>query len=126
MYFFSFLDVRRNINLPVIVGSGVTSSNVTEYLDANALIVGSHLKLHGLWYNSLSPTRVENFMSKVHKYRDGNAKKQPETAPADQADMSSFNLTAQGEWRTSAFCSELQPSLVARLLLFDFVWTFKR
>ena len=89
--------MRRAVKVPVIVGSGVTSSNVTEYLDSNALIVGSHLKLHGLWYNSLSPTRVENFMSKVHKYRDAAPMRSRDASDAEQADISTFNLTAQGE-----------------------------
>lgn len=61
--------VQQNVNIPVLVGSGVTSQNVSDYISANALIVGSHFKRDGLWSNELIPKRVETFMKKVRKIR---------------------------------------------------------
>src|SRR5215831_359643 len=41
--------------LPVLVGSGITPSNVDHYAHAQGFIVGSALKLRGVWSNPLDP-----------------------------------------------------------------------
>jgi membrane complex biogenesis BtpA family protein len=47
----------REAGLPVVVGSGVTPDNVGS-LGADALIVGSWLKVGGDWRNPVDPVRV--------------------------------------------------------------------
>lgn len=64
--------VRKAVPLPVLVGSGVTESNVERYLGvAHALVVGSHFKAEGRWYNAVEPARVHAFMSRVRAWREG-------------------------------------------------------
>lgn len=50
--------VRRAVRLPVLVGSGVSVSNLAAYAAADALIVGSSLKQDGVWSNPLAPERA--------------------------------------------------------------------
>lgn len=64
-----FQDLKHNCNLPVIVGSGVTRNNVTEYFMADALIIGSHFKNNGNWREGVSPERVKQFMQIVKAAR---------------------------------------------------------
>ena len=53
------------VGLPVIVGSGVTDENVKSYASrVDAMIVGSHFKEDGRWYNDVHRQRVEQFMCK--------------------------------------------------------------
>lgn len=40
-------DVASHVDIPVMVGSGVTAENLRNYSKANALIVGSHFKQNG-------------------------------------------------------------------------------
>jgi membrane complex biogenesis BtpA family protein len=67
-------QVKSAVNIPVLVGSGITADNVDRYLGvADALIVGSYFKKEGHWANGVEAHRVEVFMTKVnkltHKYR---------------------------------------------------------
>ncbi|XP_066493707.1 uncharacterized protein F13E9.13, mitochondrial-like [Tiliqua scincoides] len=62
-------EVRHAVKIPVLVGSGVTLENVKDYLDANALIVGSYFKKAGYWANDLDPDRVKRFMDHAGKLR---------------------------------------------------------
>ncbi|XP_036440411.1 uncharacterized protein F13E9.13, mitochondrial [Colossoma macropomum] len=62
-------EVAKSVKLPVLVGSGVTYDNVEHYLDANALIIGSHFKKDGRWENDVDPDRVKRFMEKMHQLR---------------------------------------------------------
>ena len=55
-------ELKENVKLPVIIGSGITRSNLIEYLEADALIVGSHFKREGLWFNDLDPVKMRRFM----------------------------------------------------------------
>jgi membrane complex biogenesis BtpA family protein len=58
--------VRAHCNLPVLVGSGVTTANVEKYLpEVDGIIVGSFLKEKGYWANPVDPRRVEDLMKKV-------------------------------------------------------------
>lgn len=50
--------VRNATCLPVLVGSGISANNVADYADADALIVGSWVKQHGLWSNALDAARI--------------------------------------------------------------------
>jgi len=56
----------QNTNLPIIIGSGITATNIENYWNfADAFIVGSWFKFDGFWKNSISVDRVSEFMSKV-------------------------------------------------------------
>ncbi len=56
--------VRHSVDLPVLVGSGVTADNLGEYMNADALIVGSDFKVDGKWYNPVDKERVVRFMDR--------------------------------------------------------------
>lgn len=62
-------DVVRNVDLPVVIGSGVTKDNVHMYIDAHAFIVGSHFKKNGRWAENLEYERVLSFTESVKKLR---------------------------------------------------------
>jgi predicted TIM-barrel enzyme len=51
--------VAGAVNVPVLVGSGVTPENIAAYADADAFIVGSALKQGGLWSNPIDTDRVQ-------------------------------------------------------------------
>jgi uncharacterized protein len=56
-------EKRESLKMPLIIGSGVTIENLTNYVGiADALILGSHFKLDGFWQNELSSERIRNFM----------------------------------------------------------------
>lgn len=54
--------VRAATKLPVLVGSGATTKNVGECLaNADAVIVGSWIKVEGRWENPVDPARAAEF-----------------------------------------------------------------
>ncbi|KAK6751224.1 hypothetical protein RB195_002916 [Necator americanus] len=62
-------EIRSACSLPIFVGSGVTVSNVHQFGNADALIVGSHFKKDGKWHNELEPQRVFQFMERVRTHK---------------------------------------------------------
>ncbi|MFN8455105.1 MAG: BtpA/SgcQ family protein [Anaerolineae bacterium] len=63
-------QVKAAVNIPVLVGSGVTVENVERYLAvADALIIGSYFKKGGHWIQGVDFERVKRFMEKVNKLR---------------------------------------------------------
>ncbi|XP_028665501.1 uncharacterized protein F13E9.13, mitochondrial [Erpetoichthys calabaricus] len=62
-------EVRQTVQIPVLIGSGVTYENVENFMDSSGVIVGSHFKEGGHWENSVDPQRVEKFMEKMIKLR---------------------------------------------------------
>ena len=59
-------DVSEVVNatkLPVLVGSGVTPSNLDHYAHAHGFIVGSALKQGGVWSNPLDPDALRAMMA---------------------------------------------------------------
>lgn len=54
-------QVKNNTSLPVLVGSGVTKSNLHQYLSSDAVIVGSYFKKHGKWNNELEEEQIKQF-----------------------------------------------------------------
>ncbi len=62
-------EVKRQVDIPVLLGSGVTLDNLQACLEADALIVGSWFKEKGHWANELSYDRVARFMEKVQRLR---------------------------------------------------------
>ena len=58
--------VLKAVDIPVLVGSGCTVENVTQYLHCHAIIVGSHFKYNGVWSNDINHDCVLRFMDRVH------------------------------------------------------------
>jgi len=60
----------QNTNLPIIIGSGITTENIENYWDfADAFIIGSWFKFEGKWENAISKERLNRFMDKVKELR---------------------------------------------------------
>ncbi|XP_061390667.1 uncharacterized protein F13E9.13, mitochondrial [Musca vetustissima] len=65
-----FKDLKGKVNVPLLVGSGVTLDNIDDYFEyISAAIIGSHFKKQGLWSNDLCEKTIEAFMSKVLEMR---------------------------------------------------------
>jgi membrane complex biogenesis BtpA family protein len=63
-------QVKAAVDIPVLVGSGVTFENVERYLAAaDALIIGSYFKYSGHWSKGVETERVKTFMDKVNRLR---------------------------------------------------------
>ncbi|KAI1293723.1 hypothetical protein HDE_06629 [Halotydeus destructor] len=58
---------KQVTDIPIILGSGVTVDNLTQYSDVEAVIVGSHFKEDGHWSRELDMTRIERFMNKIKR-----------------------------------------------------------
>lgn len=60
-------SVRKNINLPLIIGSGMTADNIEKFYNlADGFIVGSYFKKDGKWKNKLDTNRIRNFVEKFN------------------------------------------------------------
>jgi membrane complex biogenesis BtpA family protein len=63
-------EAKSGCRLPVLLGSGVTAENVSEfYEDADGFIVGSYLKEGGLWSNPVERARVERMANALRRLR---------------------------------------------------------
>lgn len=63
-------EARAHTRLPIVLGSGVTTENLTRfYPAADAFIVGTHFKVDGYWANTVDPARVEAFVSRLEALR---------------------------------------------------------
>jgi hypothetical protein len=63
-------QVKAAVEIPVLVGSGITYDNVERYLAvADALIIGSYFKYRGYWSETVEFERVKMFMEKVNTLR---------------------------------------------------------
>jgi len=51
-------SVARAVGVATLVGSGVTASNIHDYRDADALIVGSSIKHGGVWSGAIDESRA--------------------------------------------------------------------
>ncbi len=64
-------DVRSGTNLPVIVGSGLSPSQVPAlFASADGAIIGQWLKEDGQWWKPVDPRRVAELMAAVFKVRE--------------------------------------------------------
>ncbi|TRY60632.1 hypothetical protein DNTS_014022 [Danionella cerebrum] len=63
-------EVSQSVRIPVLIGSGVTENNVEQYLQASAMIIGSHFKKEGYWANEMDVERVTKFMEKMRQLRE--------------------------------------------------------
>lgn len=62
---------ERRFEIPILIGSGVTKSNLKNYFSmANGIIIGSHFKEDGYWKNDLSIDRIQKFMDHVKELRE--------------------------------------------------------
>lgn len=60
------IAVRKAVNIPVFVGSGVTPENAKSLAPhAHALIVGSYFKKDGYWANMPDPARVAQIVRAI-------------------------------------------------------------
>ncbi len=63
----SVKSVKAGTDIPVLVGSGVTAENCHQFAPwADALIVGSSLKVDGRWSNNVDPDRVKRMTEALH------------------------------------------------------------
>jgi uncharacterized protein len=69
------LSVRQASNLPILIGSGITSENIERFWDsADGFIIGSYFKEEGIWWKPVSHERLSTFMRLV-KYLSQNPQK---------------------------------------------------
>jgi membrane complex biogenesis BtpA family protein len=54
--------VSQAVEIPTLVGSGITPENVGDFATADAFIVGSVLKVDGHWSNPLDRRRIESMI----------------------------------------------------------------
>ena len=57
-------SVARYVNVPTLVGSGITAENIQDYDGADAFIVGSSIKEEGLWSNPIDMERARALVRK--------------------------------------------------------------
>ena len=50
--------VAAAVSIPTLIGSGITADNLSDYSEADALIVGSSVKDGGVWSGSLDESRT--------------------------------------------------------------------
>jgi predicted TIM-barrel enzyme len=50
--------VAAAVSIPVLVGSGITADNISQYAAADGFIVGSTVKRDGHWTGALEAARV--------------------------------------------------------------------
>jgi membrane complex biogenesis BtpA family protein len=69
-------EAKSRCRIPVLLGSGVTVENVSEfYDDADGFIVGSYFKEDGLWSNTVERVRVERLAEALRVLRERSAGK---------------------------------------------------
>ena len=62
--------VKSVVNIPVVIGSGVTEENVHQYIPfADALIIGTSIKKDGVPTNPVDEERAERLVKKVKSSR---------------------------------------------------------
>lgn len=70
VYLHELKSLRDSVKIPVLIGSGITSDNISEYWQyASGFIIGSHFKEDGFWANSISVDRLHLFIEKVKELR---------------------------------------------------------
>ena len=62
--------VREAVTIPVCIGSGLTPENLPSlWPHADVFIVGSYVKVDGLWSNAIEPERLRRFMAAANALR---------------------------------------------------------
>lgn len=62
-------EVKTESTVPVLLGSGITESNIQDFFAADAVIVGSSFKHGNVWSNTLNAIQVMAFMEKMQMLR---------------------------------------------------------
>ena len=62
--------VTRSVQVPVLVGSGITSENLADFAAADGFIVGSSVKHGGVWSNPLDRVRAEAVAREFERLRE--------------------------------------------------------
>lgn len=52
---------------PILIGSGVSLNNISNYKSADGLIIGSNFKVDGNWENVVAEDKVSDFMMKLEE-----------------------------------------------------------
>lgn len=68
MYYW-FADGKAEATVPILLGSGITESNIEDFFAADAVIVGSSFKHGNAWSGTLNGLQVQAFMEKIHMLR---------------------------------------------------------
>ncbi|RWS19260.1 uncharacterized protein B4U80_00137 [Leptotrombidium deliense] len=65
-------SVLQVSDMPVLIGSGITSDNLTQFLQrkVNALIIGSEFKRNGLWSNEIDEQRISRFVDLYNTHQN--------------------------------------------------------
>jgi len=67
------IAVRRAVDIPVAIGSGLTPENLPQYWPhADVFIVGSYIKSGGLWSNAIDQNRLRGIVEAARKLREAN------------------------------------------------------
>lgn len=62
-------EVKSAVNLPILIGSGITDQNIHEYYPyADAFIVGSYLKKDGKWQNPPDANRIKRLINTIKSF----------------------------------------------------------
>jgi uncharacterized protein len=65
--------VRKAVTVPVCIGSGLTPENLPQFwAHADIFIVGSCLKVDGLWSNAIDEHRLHRFLDVARSLRKAN------------------------------------------------------
>ncbi|HKO43287.1 MAG TPA: BtpA/SgcQ family protein [Pyrinomonadaceae bacterium] len=70
-------SVAAAVNVPTLVGSGITAENIQDYNGADAFIVGSSIKEEGLWSNPIDMDRAREL---VRAFSVGNLVRKTSTS----------------------------------------------
>lgn len=63
--------IRAGTQLPIIAGSGITPENAYQILKSlDGAIVGSSLKVDGVWWNAVELARVRALVEAIERLRD--------------------------------------------------------
>jgi membrane complex biogenesis BtpA family protein len=66
------ISVRKQTNLPILIGSGITYDNIDKYYNyADGFIIGSYFKNKGNWKNDLDEMKIAEFVEKFKGLKDG-------------------------------------------------------
>lgn len=64
------IKAKRATNLPILIGSGMTSENIKDYLPlANGFIVGSTFRKNAEFLEDIDLKRLERFLKEFNKHR---------------------------------------------------------
>lgn len=59
-------EVKNQIKIPVLIGSGITNTNISEFYDlADGFIVGSYFKKDGIWQNPPDENRINKLLNVI-------------------------------------------------------------